>query len=519
MPEIDGYEVCRRLKDDPATKDIPIMFVTAISEEEDEAKGLAMGAVDYVHKPYSLATIKARIATQLALKDQRDKLAHAQKQLQEANAQLEERVAVRTADLITTNEKLMEEVFEHKKTTEALEQAQVAAGQAKKAKRNFLDNMSHEIRTPINGIIGFTSLLAVSELPERQKAYVDMITASSERLLDTVDKVLDFAKIESENLQLAGRVFSVADLLKVIFSEVEEKAKKKGLIFRCNTNKEMQKKVVGDPHRLQQILTNLVENAIKFSHEGDGDIVIGAEVESYFNGGMTVHFMVQDHGAGIEKGKQDKIFRAFNQADTSNTRKYEGNGLGLTISSLLIQMMGGNIWVESKLGAGSTFHVTVNFDYASGETDRFAAWEASELIDPELEGRNEEVDALILLAEDEEVNQQLLQDLLEEQGWQVHAVSNGKEAVDAYREGGYDLILMDIQMPEMTGHEATSVIRFLEKQSGEHIPIIAVTAHAMEGDRQKCLDMGMDDYVAKPVKTSLLFQAIRRHLAKRNSAD
>jgi response regulator RpfG family c-di-GMP phosphodiesterase len=173
MPEMDGYEVCRRLKADPATCEIPIMFVTAINEEEQEAKGLAMGAVDYIHKPYSLSIIKARIATQLALKVQRDRLSQAQAELKEANAQLEERVAARTADLLAINNKLMEEVFDHRKTAEALGQARIAAGQASKAKRNFLDNMSHEIRTPINGIVGFTSLLAVADdLTERQKSYV-----------------------------------------------------------------------------------------------------------------------------------------------------------------------------------------------------------------------------------------------------------------------------------------------------------------------------------------------------------
>ncbi len=518
MPEMDGYEVCRRLQANPATSEIPVMFVTAINEEEDEAKGLAMGAVDYIHKPYSLSIIKARIATQLALKVQRDRLSQAQDELKEANAKLEERVAARTADLISINNKLMEEVFDHKKTAEALGQARIAAGQASKAKRNFLDNMSHEIRTPINGIVGFTSLLAVSDLTERQKSYVEMISASSERLLDTVDKVLDFAKIESENLQLAGRVFRVVDLLDLTCKEVADSARKKGLTLRCQKNKNLPENVVGDPYRLQQILVNLLENAIKFSHHGE--IFFGAEVERQFDGGVVLHFRVRDQGEGIAEGKQRQIFGAFTQADTSNTRKYEGTGLGLTISALLVQMMGGKIWVDSKLGEGSTFHVTVALDFAPEKGERFAAWEAAEFVPQNTSAKSGKAfSAHILFAEDEEVNRQLLKDLLEEQGWQVEAVANGREAVAAYRQGSFDLILMDIQMPEMTGHQATSAIRSLEKKSGGHIPIIAVTAHAMEGDRHKCLDIGMDDYIAKPVKTSLLFQAIRQQLAKQGGGQ
>ncbi|MEN8256332.1 MAG: response regulator [Thermodesulfobacteriota bacterium] len=513
MPEMDGYEVCRRLKEDPLTRQIPVIFVTAINEEEEETKGLAMGAVDYVHKPYSLSIIKARIATQLALKVQRDKLAQAQEELQEANVKLEDRVAERTADLMSTNEKLMEEIYEHKKTSDALAQASIAAGQASKAKRDFLDNMSHEIRTPINGIMGFASLLDVADLPERQKAYVEMISASTERLLDTVDKVLDFAKIEAEDFQLSGRVFDVADLLDNTRREVVDKASQKGLALRCDTKSDLPEKVAGDPHRLQQVLINLLDNAIKFSPQGE--IVLAAKVDKHFDGGALLHFEVRDQGEGIAKSKQETIFGAFNQADTSNTRKYEGTGLGLTISALLVQMMGGEIWVESRPGAGSTFHITVGLDIVSEDNKRYEAWENADVVPLEINNQGDQPPARILFAEDEEVNQKLLREILEEQGWQVEAVFSGNEVVEAYKEGGFDLILMDVQMPDMTGHQATSAIRTMEKERGGHIPIIAVTAHAMEGDRQKCLDVGMDDYIAKPVKTPHLFQAIRRQLEKK----
>lgn len=274
----------------------------------------------------------------------------------------------------------------------------------------------------------------------------------------------------------------------------------------------MAEQVFGDPYRLQQILTNLLDNAIKFSRQGE--IALSAEIDSHIEGGVVLHFKVKDQGEGIAENKLDQIFGAFNQADTSNTRKYEGTGLGLTISALLVQMMGGKIWVESRLGVGSTFHVTVRLDFAREGGAPLVAWEASEQLFEGGTAENVEMAARILLAEDEEINRHLLTDLLKEEGWQVQAVCNGKEAVAAYEQGGFDLVLMDIQMPEMTGHQATAAIRLLEAESGEHIPIIAVTAHAMEGDRLICLDNGMDDYVSKPVKTPLLFKAIRRQLLK-----
>ncbi len=512
MPEMDGYEVCRCLKADAATREIPVIFVTGINAEEEEAKGLAMGAVDYIHKPFSLSIIRARIATQLALKGQRDELAQAQKLLQGANARLEERVVARTADLITINSRLVDEVCDHKKTAEALGQARIAAAQASRAKRAFLDNMSHEIRTPINGIMGFASLLGVAELTGQQRSYVEMITTSTDRLLVTVNKILDFARIESENLELSEQVFGLADLVDVVCEDVMERVLKKGLSLCCQKDEGVSINVIGDPYRLRQILNNLLENAVKFSQQGE--VVLSAEIDSRFDNGLVVHFKVQDQGQGIAQGKQGHIFDAFTQADTSNTRRYGGAGLGLTISALLVQMMGGEIWVDSEPGAGSTFHVTVGLDLAPDNGERFVDWDASEVVALGQGGQGSQIPARILVAEDEEVNQQLLLDVLGEQGWQAQAVNNGKEAVEAFGQGGYDLILMDIQMPEMTGHQATAAIRSLEKKTGGHISIIAVTAHAMEGDRQQCLDVGMDDYLAKPVRTPLLFQTIREHLAK-----
>lgn len=515
MPGMDGYEVCRRLKDNPATDHIPIIFVTAMHEEEDETRGLALGAVDYVHKPYSLAIIKARIETQLALKFHQEDLARAEAELREANEFLESRVEERTKDIVDVNLKLVEEVFKHRKTTQALEHARHAAGQASRAKRDFLDNMSHEIRTPINGIVGFSSLLKTSTLTEQQESYLEMLTTSTDRLLSTVDKVLDFAKIESENMELEGRGFSVSELLDAVVYKQSEHARKERIMLNCVKSDDLPDHVVGDPARLEQVINNMVDNGIKFSDRGC--VTISALLDRHLDKGVVIHFQVADEGIGMAPEVQKRVFAAFNQEDMSNTRKYEGTGLGLTISALLVEMMGGRIWVDSNVGCGSTFHFSVALDLASEPVECYDQWQLTDSlqvqIDDDVAESFKDLSGHILLAEDEMVNRYLLQDLLEEKGFEVTAVCDGKEALDAYESTTmFDLILMDIQMPMMTGHEVTEAIRTHEEKKGGHIPIIAVTAHATVGDRDKCLSVGMDDYLTKPINAQYLFQMIRGYL-------
>ncbi len=514
MPGMDGYEVCRRLKADPATVHIPIIFVTAMHEEEDETKGLSLGAVDYVHKPYSLSIMKARIATQLALKFQQEDLAQAEAELLEANEFLESRVEERTKDIVDINLKLVEEVFEHRKTAEALEHARHAAGKASRAKRDFLDNMSHEIRTPINGIVGFSSLLKASRLTEQQQTYIDMLTTSTERLLATMDKVLDFAKIESENLELEGRGFSVSELLDAVVYKQADHARKKRITLQCVKDDGLPEHVVGDPVRLEQIIGNMVDNGIKFSDRGT--VTIKALLDRHLDNGVVVHFKVIDEGIGMASEVQRRVFGAFNQEDMSNTRKYEGTGLGLTISALLVEMMGGRIWVDSEVGRGTTFHFSVALDLATEPVERYGKWRVGDSLRESNENEPDmgaDLSGHILLAEDEMVNRYLLQDLLEENGFEVTAVCDGREALDAYESSpGFDLILMDIQMPQMTGHQVTEAIRAQEEENGGHIPIIAVTAHANIGDRKRCLGAGMDDYLGKPINAEHLFQMVRGYL-------
>ena len=520
MPEMDGYEVCERLKANPRTRDIPVIFVTAMHEEEDETRGLALGAVDYVHKPYSLSIIKARIATHLALKKQRDALKKARAELSVANEQLEQRVAERTAALSRTNAQLVEEVYKHKKTVEQLKKAHRAAGQASRAKRDFLDNMSHEIRTPINGIMGFASLLMAVDLPGRQKSYVEMINTSTERLLATVDKILDFAKIEAEELELSGQLFSLEQLLQQSLAQVEQKAARKGLQLKQNLQQGLPPQLVGDADRIAQILFNLLENSVKFSEKGE--IVLSAKLHKEHEHGLIIHFQVRDTGEGIPAAKQKLIFGPFNQADTSNTRKYEGTGLGLTISALLVEMMDGHIWLDSTPKVGTTFHVTLPLELPRPRHN-LPLWQGIQQHQPTtvpapLEPKKSTPGPTaphILLAEDEVINRLLLQDVLENQGWRISTANNGQEAVDFFQQQpDIDLILMDIQMPVKTGHEATMAIRKIEAAQNKHrVPIIAVTAHALPSDKEKCLEAGMDDYLAKPVKAKALISKVKVWLA------
>jgi CheY-like chemotaxis protein len=512
MPDIDGYEVCKQLKASPITCDIPVIFITAMNEEENETKGLSLGAVDFIRKPFSLPTVRARIQTHLTIKAQHDALETAEKELSRANELLEQRVANRTRELLAINNQLREEIFEHQKTAKALSAARQAAEQAGRVKSEFLNNMSHEIQTPINGIMGFSRLLLDTSLDNKQQGFLKKVLTSTDRLLDTVNKILDFSKIEAENLEMAKIAFNLSDLMAAAGRLLSDKISEKGLNLNIEQDSDLPKRLIGDPDRLLQIIINLLDNAVKFTEKGH--ITVSSFVEEKNINTILVHFKITDTGIGISEEKQKVIFGAFSQADTSNTRQYEGAGLGLTISALLTGLMHGSIWLDSIEGQGSTFHFTASFDLFKGKKDR----ENKELPKPASAAANDALNVKenihILLVEDDDVNRMLLQVLLEENGYKVTAVENGMIALEVWAsESDINAILMDIQMPVMNGHEATIAIRKKEKDSGGHIPVIAVTAHTMKGDRQKCLDAGMDDYVPKPVSSAELISAIRRQLS------
>ncbi len=410
-----------------------------------------------------------------------------------------------------TERKIMEEELQQTNNDLeiAIEQSNELAKQARQAnaaKSEFLANMSHEIRTPLNGVIGMTGLLQDMDLNAEQHEYAQIAHMSGEMLLSLINDILDFSKIEARKLEMEMLDFDLRSMLKDTADLLAVGARGKGLELVSMVHPAVPSLLHGDPGRLRQILVNLGSNAVKFTKKGE--IVVRADLESEDERKVTIRFSVRDTGIGIPANRQDILFSPFSQVDGSTTRKYGGTGLGLAISRQLAELMGGMIGVESEEGIGSTFWFTAVFEKQSlrpGSTEGLAEIEGEGAIDhiakrPAI-SRSLKRKIRILVAEDNPVNQKVAQALLRKMGLQADVVANGLEAVNALQTTPYDLVLMDCQMPEMDGYEATRIIRRQgSKALNPGIPIIAMTALAMQGDREKCIQAGMNDFIAKPVK-------------------
>ncbi len=371
---------------------------------------------------------------------------------------------------------------------------------ANRAKSEFLANMSHEIRTPMNGVLGMIELLQDSDLSNVQRRFADNIQGSGEILLSIINDILDFSKIEAGKLELESIPFDLESLIKGVEQMLARDAQDKGLNFAVIIPPETCHNLKGDPTRIQQVLTNLIANAIKFTKNGEVAIrVITSKVGSHH---VTLLISVQDTGIGITPEVRSQLFKPFSQADGSTTRKYGGTGLGLAISNELVSRMGGVLDCESKPGKGSKFFFTIPLEVVS-ETEKMTP--LPEFVTSSI-GIDEDGIQLAqihaLVAEDNETNQEVVFAMLQKIDCEVTLVSNGQEAVDILTEKSFDLIFMDCQMPVMDGYQATAEIRRREKKEGlnNHIHIIALTANVVEGDREKCLSAGMDDYLGKPFK-------------------
>ncbi|MBF0224171.1 MAG: response regulator [Desulfobacterales bacterium] len=601
MPEMDGYEICRRLKSNEKTKDIPVIFITAVSESMDEAKAFQVGAVDYITKPFNPPTVKARIKTHLELKRYQNHLEDLVKQrtyeLEIAKSEAEEakkkyfsifenaaegiaqispsgkiisanpamsfilgyesldemlslisnvkkQCYVNPEDRLRVENMIQKidrvsgiemqflrkdgsvfwgsesiravrdensnilyyegsliDITERKKKEEAERLIKVAE-MATKTKNEFLANMSHEIRTPMNAIINFIELSLNTDLPPKIFDYLKMAKNASHMLLSIIDDILDFSKIEANKLILEQIPFDLEEVFNKVSNIIGLKAEDKGLELLYSLDKNMPLNLIGDPLRLSQVLINLCNNAIKFTDSGE--IVIHAEKVNEDREKVVIKFSVKDTGIGIHHDQISELFQVFVQGDSSITRKYGGTGLGLSICDKLVHLMGGEMSVKGEPGKGSTFIFTTTFGVPVNENINENLFNHTK---NDVDRINLK-DITVLLVEDNEFNRLLATEFLYTEGINVIIAQNGIDAIHAVNNNHIDAVLMDIQMPEMDGYEATQQIR--RDPRFKDLPIIALTAHAMLNERNKCFEAGMNDHLPKPIIPNKLFETLRK---------
>ncbi|MBF0627964.1 MAG: response regulator [Magnetococcales bacterium] len=483
MPEMNGYEVCRQLQGNPRTRAIPVIFVTAKKQVADESEGFRLGAVDYITKPYQGEIVKRRVLTHLELKRNRDAL--------------EREIKARTADLNAAREEA--------------ERAREEAESGNRAKSTFLAHMSHEIRTPLNAILGVNELLIDADATPEQRRYLEMARKASESLLALVNDVLDFSKIEAGQFDLERSCFDLPALINGSAEILAIQARERGIRLTRQLDPGLPRHVSGDPNRLRQILLNLLGNAVKFTREGEVALAVTREAAG------RVAFRITDTGIGIPADKLATIFQPFRQADLSTTRQFGGTGLGLSICALLVERMGGSIAVESVVGQGSIFSLVLELPVADPDAPLTLVSVVRQGVrDPSpTAAPGEEPGLSILLVEDSEDNRVLIKAFLKHGPHRLTCAENGLIACEAFEQGGFDIVLMDIQMPILDGYAATRRIRAWEKAQGlNRTPVVALTAHAMQEASAEAMAAGCDYYLSKPIAKKRLLEVLREFAAR-----
>jgi signal transduction histidine kinase/ActR/RegA family two-component response regulator len=429
----------------------------------------------------------------------------AELELSYKNEALIDDLTAATSNLEKLNDNLKDEIQHGKQIEAELKEARDRAEKMSQAKGEFLANMSHEIRTPMNGVIGTLQLLEDTELSQDQHEFVNTAHKSADALLAILNDILDLSKIEAGKLSFENIPFDFRQIIKDIVVLHSLKSEQQGVSLKQEIDESLPDTLIGDPTRLRQVIVNLVSNALKFTRQGE--VKISVEVLQSNNESVDVKVTVSDSGIGIAQTALDTLFNAFTQADGSTTRKYGGTGLGLAIVSQLVEMMDGSLGVESEEGEGSSFWFIANYpctDEACVSAEKTAKQSGKVMLN-----------AKVLLVEDNPINQMVAQKMLEKFGLKATLADNGVEALKLLKEQIFDLVLMDCQMPEMDGFDATREIRKLDIKTlyEKRLPVVAMTANVMSGDRERCLEVGMDDYIGKPVQRDQLETVLRKWLA------
>jgi len=484
MPGMNGYEAIEKLKKNEKHKEIPVIFLTSMDDTQSEMRGLQLGAVDYIRKPFVTPLLLQRIKTQLSIVEHQWEI-------------------IDLLEVKTQEVKLRE-------------MAEQAAQDASHAKTNFLSRMSHEIRSPLNAVIGMINIANEEKDVASLKAYLKKAGTAARHVLSVINNILDMSKIEANKFELSNAEFDFGKTMANIVELNNVSAQEKHQEITLNINPNIPPSIICDELRLTQILNNLMSNAVKFTPE-NGKIQLSAEKLDEANGRppqageITIKIEVADNGTGISPEQQKTLFTAYNQADSAAAKNFGGTGLGLFIAKRIVELMRGTIQVESEPGKGAKFIFTIKAKQGTQTAGKAASSGATADIkasDLHLQ------DYTILVAEDMDFNREVLSKYLEKTGVTIDFAFNGKIAIDKFKENPdkYTLIFMDINMPEMNGDEATKVIRALEIKRAKEIPIIAMTADVFKEDIEKCLAAGMNDHIPKPVVPKVILAKLKQYM-------